>query len=284
MHRLKSLLLSPLQRCAALFALWAMTGAVHAQETGEIVNRWGLGEPASDYGYRFTDLFWFITLLVSISFVLVLILIAIPVIRDRARPGHKASFDHGSSLHDKQLTTVISVITFIVLDAWVLVIAMKDLREAYWAVPEVDQPGVYRVEVLAQQWAWNFRTPGIDGEFGTADDILSNSELVVPVDRPVSFQMTSKDVIHSLFLPEMRMKKDANPGELNTAWFQAKDTGEFTILCAELCGYAHYQMHGKLTVMDEDTFNEWEREASKLAAVAFDSVDTESQWAWDWEQ
>ena len=284
MQRLKTLLSTRLKGCAALLALMAMTGAAHAQEVAETANRWGLGEPASDYGHRFSYLFWLITTLVSVSFVLVLILIAIPVIRDRARPGHKASFDHGSSLHDKQLTTVISVITFIVLDAWVLVIAMQDLREAYWAIPEDGQEGVYQVEVLAQQWSWNFRTPGVDGEFGTADDILSNSDLVVPINRPVSFQMTSKDVIHSLFLPEMRMKKDANPGDVNTTWFQAIRTGEFSILCAELCGYAHYQMHGKLTVLEEDTFNEWEREASKLAVAAFDSEDTESQWAWDWEQ
>ena len=284
MHRLQTLLSSRLKSCAALIAFLAMTGVVHAQEAAETANRWGLREPASLNGYRFTDLFWFITLLVGVSFLLVLILIAIPMIRDRARPGHKASFDHGSSFHDKQLTTIISVITFVVLDAWVLVIAMKDLREAYWAIPEIGQEGVYEVEVLAQQWAWNFRAPGVDGEFGTADDILSNSELVVPVGRPVSFQMTSKDVIHALALPEMRMKKDVNPGDINTAWFQAIRAGEFTILCQELCGYAHYQMHGKLTVLDQDTFNEWEQEASKLALAAFDSEDTESQWAWDWEQ
>ena len=281
MHRLRSILPLRLRSLATLLVLFGLAGFTSAQE---VTDRWGLGEPASLNGYRFTELFWLITALVGSSFVLVIILIAIPVFRDRAKPGHKAKFDHGSSLHDKNLTAMISIVTFIVLDAWVLVIAMTDLREAYWAVPEVGDQDVYEVEVLAQQWAWNFRTPGVDGEFGTADDILSNSALVVPVDRQVSFQMTSKDVIHSLFLPEMRMKKDANPGDINTCWFQAKDTGEFTILCAELCGYAHYQMHGELTVLDTETFNAWEQEASKLAVAAYDSEDTESQWAWDWEQ
>ncbi|MFT7663891.1 MAG: cytochrome c oxidase subunit 2, partial [Planctomycetota bacterium] len=172
MHRLSSLLPTRLRSFATLMVLFGLSSVASAQE---VTNRWGLGEPASLNGYRFTELFWLITVLVGVSFVLVIVLIAIPVIRDRARPGHKANFDHGSSLHDKNLTTIISLITFIVLDAWVLVIAMTDLREAYWAVPEIGQEDVYEVEVLAQQWAWNFRTPGVDGEFGTADDILSNS-------------------------------------------------------------------------------------------------------------
>jgi len=246
--------------------------------------RWGPGEAASDYGYRFHDLFWLITILVSVAFALVVILLAIPVLRDRERPGHRASFDHGKSLHDKRLTAVISIVIFIILDAWVLVIAMQDLREAHWALPDAEDPQTYRVEVLAQQWAWNFRAPGVDGEFGTADDIITINELVVPKDRPVSFNMSSKDVIHALFLPEMRMKMDVNPGSINKTWFRPITAGDFTILCAELCGFAHYQMSGKLRVLEQGLFNEWEAEASKLASTAFDADDTEAQWAWDWEK
>ncbi len=246
--------------------------------------RWGPGEPASDYGDRFYDLFWLITILVSVAFALVVVLLVIPVLRDRARPGHRASFDHGKSLHDKRLTAIISIVTFIVLDAWVLVIAMQDLREAYWAIPDAKDPQTYRVEVLAQQWAWNFRATGVDGEFGTADDILTINELVVPLNRPVSFNMTSKDVIHALFLPEMRLKRDVNPGAINEAWFKPIKEGDFTILCAELCGFAHYQMYGKLVVLEQGQFNEWEAEASRLASTAFDADDTEAHWAWDWQE
>lgn len=262
-----------------VLALLCLAGVAEAQG-----KRWAPLEAASDYGYRFGELFWLITTLCSIAFGIVIILIAIPAIRDRARPGHKAHFDHGSSLHDKRLTAVISITTFIVLDAWVLVIAMKDLREAYWAIPAVDEPGVHQVEVLAQQWAWNFRHAGSDGEFGTADDIQEMNHLTVPKDRAVSLQMTSKDVIHSLFLPEMRMKKDVNPGAINETWFKPITAGEFTILCAELCGYAHYQMHGKLTVLDTEDYNAWEEAASQLAAAAHDPEDAEAQWAWEWQE
>lgn len=263
------------------FLVLACSGLAQAQE---VHNRWGQAPAASDYGYRFSELFWLITALCSVSFAIVVILIAIPVMRDRARPGHKAKFDHGSALHDKRLTAVISIVTFVVLDAWVLVVAMRDLREAFWNIPDVDEPGIYRVEVLGQQWSWNFRAAGADNEFGTADDILELNHLTVPKDRAVSLQLTSKDVIHSLFLPEMRMKKDANPGAINKMWFRPITAGDFTILCAELCGYAHYQMHGELTVFEEAEFNTWERDASQLAVAAYDSDDHEAQWAWEWRE
>jgi cytochrome c oxidase subunit 2 len=270
-----------MNKTAALLALAFFAGLAQAQE---VTPRWTPGSPASDYGYRFGELFWLITMLCGVSFLLVLVMIGISVLRDRERPGHKASFDHGTSLHDKRLTAFISVVTFLVLDAWVLTIAMKDLREAYWKIPEAAAADTYRVEVLAQQWAWSFRAAGLDGEFGTADDILSINELTVPKGRAVSLQMTSKEVIHSLFLPEMRMKKDVNPGAINTTWFRPTEAGQFTILCAELCGFAHYKMFGTVQVLETEEFDLWEQEASPLSAAAHDQDDTEAQWAWEWQQ
>jgi cytochrome c oxidase subunit 2 len=242
------------------------------------------GEIASDFGWRFDDLFSLITILCSVSFAIVVIMILIPAFRDRARPGHKAEYDHGSSLHDKHLTTVISCVTFVVLDAWVLVIAMRDLREGWWNIPDVEDSSTYTVEVLAQQWAWNFRHPGADGVLGTGDDIIELNNLTVPKDRPVSLQFTSKDVIHSLFVPEMRWKRDVNPGAITKAWFKPIIAGDFTILCAELCGYAHYQMFGTCHVLDAETFEAWANDASELGLAAFDPQDEEAQWAWDWKE
>ncbi len=246
--------------------------------------RWGPVPFASDFGYRFEDLFWLITWLCVGSFSIVVIMILIPSVRDRYKPGRKAHFDHGASLKDKRLATVISAATFLVLDAWVLVIAMTDLREAWWNIPESEEAGVYEVEVLAQQWAWNFRHKGADGKFGTADDILQMNELTVPNGRSVSFQGTSKDVIHSLFIPAMRFKKDFNPGDINSVWFKPITAGNYTILCAELCGYAHYQMFGELHVLESDTFDNWAADASELGVAAYDSEDTEARWAWDWKE
>lgn len=258
-------------------ALFLLSQAATAQT---VVDRWMPNEPASSYGYRFDDLFRLITILIGVAFAIVLVLLVVPVLRDRARPGHKAVFDHGSSLHDKRFTAVVSVIVFLVLDAWVLYVAMEDLRDGFWKIPPPQQAGVLRVEVLAQQWAWNIRTPGTDGEFGTADDVVTLNELTVPKDRPVVLNVSSKDVIHSFFLPDMRMKRDANPGAINQAWFQPIKAGSYALLCAELCGFAHYQMHGKLHVLEADQYDTWEKEASAIAKASFDGTDEEAQWAW----
>lgn len=267
---------------AALAALFALALAPLAD--AQVADRWGPTPVMSTEGHRVDELFWIITALISASFVIVLVMLVVPVLKHRARPGHKASYDHGASLHDKRFTAVVSVTVFLVLDASVLWIAMHDLREAVYAIPEGED--VYRVQVLGQQWSWNFRAPGVDGEFGTPDDIVTINHLHVPENRPVSLELASKDVIHSFFLPDMRIKRDANPGAINRTWFQAKEgsAGDYDILCAELCGFAHYQMHGTLTVVPSARFAAWEREASAIALATHDPNDTEARWAWTWKE
>jgi cytochrome c oxidase subunit II len=264
---------------AALLAL-AFAPALAAQE---VADRWGPNDPASADGWRVDRLFWLITVMIGISFAIVLVLLVVPVLRDRARPGHKASYDHGRSLHDKRFTAIVSVVVFVVLDASVLIMTMKDLREVVWNVP-VTETGAYNVEVLAQQWAWNFRVPGADGRFGTPDDIVTLNHLTLPNDRPAVFNLTSKDVIHSFFVPDMRVKRDANPGAINRVWFKPAVAGSYEILCAELCGFAHYQMHGTLDVLPAEQFAAWEQEAGALALSIHDSNDSEAQWAWEWKE
>jgi cytochrome c oxidase subunit 2 len=266
--------------CVMLFA--TLSPVLSAQD-GTVAKRWGPTEVASKDGGRVDELFMLITTLISISFVIVLILLITPVLKHRARPGHKAHYDHGSSLHDKRFTAIVSLIVFIALDASVLIIAMRDLREVVYNFPSAGD-GAYRVEVAAQQWSWNFRVPGPDGEFGTADDIVTINDLHVPNDTPVAFNLTSKDVIHSLFLPDMRIKRDANPGAINRVWFTPAKAGTYDILCTELCGVAHYQMHGKLVVLEQDDFEAWQQEAGRIAEYSYDEDDTEAQWAWEWKE
>jgi cytochrome c oxidase subunit II len=266
---------SPL--CAALVA------PLQAAQGVDGPKRWGPNPVASTDGHRVDKLFWVITALVSVSFLIVLLLLLVTVLRDRARPGVKARYDHGSSLHDKRFTAIVSVVVFLALDASVLWITMTDLRESVWNIPK-GEAEILRVEVLAQQWAWNFRTPGVDGQFGTADDVVTLNELHVPEGRPVVLHGSSKDVIHSLYIPDMRIKRDVNPGAINKVWFQAAQSGDFEILGAELCGFAHYQMHGTLTVLPAERWNAWHAEASAIAQATHDETDTEARWAWDWKE
>jgi cytochrome c oxidase subunit 2 len=88
--------------------------------------------------------------------------------------------------------------------------------------------------------------PGADGRCGSGDDLHSPYELVVPVDEPVVLSLRSRDVIHSFFVPSFRLKQDILPGRETLVWFQCTKAGEYDLLCAELCGYGHYKMAGKV--------------------------------------
>ncbi|MEX0601412.1 MAG: cytochrome c oxidase subunit II [Rhodothermales bacterium] len=140
------------------------------------------------------------------------------------------------------------------------------------------------VHVIGEQFAWNVHYPGPDGEFGErdielidlqtnpiglrpddpagADDIVTVNELHVPVDRPVIVHLTSKDVIHSFSLAEMRVKQDAIPGLSIPLYFTPTSTGDWEISCAQLCGVGHYRMRGYFTVHSEADFQAWLDEQS----------------------
>jgi cytochrome c oxidase subunit 2 len=126
------------------------------------------------------------------------------------------------------------------------------------------------------------RYAGPDGQFGTADDIVTTNDIRVPVGQPVLIQLASTDVIHSLYLPNLRVKRDAVPGMVNGLWFQAEQVGEFEIACAQHCGPNHYKMRGVLTVLSREGYQQWLRTSSAVAARGFDPEDREAQWGWPW--
>lgn len=118
---------------------------------------------------------------------------------------------------------------------------------AFWVVgfrqylfertPPADATVVY---VTAKQWMW---------KFGYGDGRSSNDDLVVEVGKPVKLVMTSRDVIHSFYVPAFRLKQDVLPGRYVTLWFQPTEVGSFDIFCAEYCGTLHSNMHGTVHVV-----------------------------------
>ncbi|HXJ95498.1 MAG TPA: cytochrome c oxidase subunit II [Terriglobia bacterium] len=147
-------------------------------------------------------------------------------------------------------------------------------------------PDALRVEVWGEQFEWYFRYPGPDGQFGpvypslmndgtgnslgldrehdaaSRDDIIT-ATLAVPVDQPVELTLRSKDVIHSFFVRELRLKQDVIPGTISVLHLTARRTGRYEIVCAELCGLGHYKMHADLDVMTAGEFREWLLEQAK---------------------
>ncbi|MEQ1860596.1 MAG: hypothetical protein ABMA13_11730 [Chthoniobacteraceae bacterium] len=148
-----------------------------------------------------------------------------------------------------------------------------------------DKDKALKVRAIAEQFAWNFHYPGPDGVFGrqdnrliagdnsigidktdpaAADDIVTRGELHLEQYRPTLIEITSKDVIHSLSLHPMRMCQDAIPGSVIPMWFRPIKTGEFEIVCAQLCGTNHYAMKANMITETKADFDAWFSEVSKL--------------------
>ncbi len=141
---------------------------------------------------------------------------------------------------------------------------------------EPAPPDALRVEVTGQQFVWNVRYPGRDGRFGRTDPRLVNDSggnplgldprdpaaaddlvrtvLVVPAGRTVEVLLRSKDVLHSFFIRELRIKQDAVPGMLIRVKFRPDRIGRYEICCAELCGLGHHRMRSFLEVVDGAEF------------------------------
>lgn len=125
--------------------------------------------------------------------------------------------------------------------------------------------------VTARQFEWRMTYPGPDGVFDTIDDFESNSVLVIPANTPVKIRLESKDVLHSFFLPNFRIKQDAVPGMSIPVWFEGRKIGEYDLVCAELCGWGHYKMKARIVVKSPADYREWlENKAEKMRAASED--------------
>jgi cytochrome c oxidase subunit 2 len=137
----------------------------------------------------------------------------------------------------------------------------------------------FEVRVAAEQFAWNIHYPGPDSRFGTTssalisvanplgidrasdggrDDIGLQNVLTVPVGRPTIVQLTSRDVVHSFTLNEMRVRQDTTPGLVVRTWFTPTTTGRWEIACSQLCGLGHYRMRGVFAVLSHDDWEVWQ--------------------------
>ncbi len=115
-------------------------------------------------------------------------------------------------------------------------------------------PGAMQIGVAARMFAWDITYE---------DGIKAENELVVPVGRPVKLNLSSKDVLHSLFIPAFRIKMDTVPGMSTYTWFMPVKEGEFDVLCAEYCGSGHSDMTARLKVVSPEVFEAWKQRQKK---------------------
>jgi cytochrome c oxidase subunit 2 len=153
--------------------------------------------------------------------------------------------------------------------------------ERLWAAARYTgaDPAALQVQVTGVQFAWYFRYPGQDAAFGRTDphliapgegnplgidpadprgeDDLVSSQLVLPANREVDLRLNAQDVIHGFFVPELRLKQNAVPGQTIHLHFTPTTSGTYAILCSQLCGIGHYRMRADLRVLPPAEFATW---------------------------
>ena len=188
----------------------------------------------------------------------------------RANP--VASYTGAKGKISKGLEVAVAVIEIFLLVFYAIPAWAKRVK----AFPSESEAVVVRV--VAEQFAWNIHYPGPDGKFGRTsislisadnplgldrrdpdakDDITTINQLNLPIDRPVLVHLSSKDVIHSFGLYEMRVKQDAIPGMSIPVWFIPNRAGEYEIACSQLCGLGHFRMRGFITIQSAADYKKW---------------------------
>lgn len=227
-------------------------------------------QQGADIDFIFTSVLW----VTGIAFVVIQGLLGYFIARYGAKGSERASYWHDNSKAEAILligtAAILTVLVFMGQRVWASV---------YFSdVPE----NALTIQVTGEQFAWNFHYAGPDGAFGrqrielisptntigldrtdpaAKDDLLSINQMHMVANRPVRVRLRSKDVIHSFFLPNLRVKQDAVPGMGIEIWFTPNLTGNYEIACAELCGLGHYRMKAFLTVdASQDVFDTWLRE------------------------
>ncbi len=148
------------------------------------------------------------------------------------------------------LWSFIPLVLFLICFAWGWFI-YHQMRQA----PE----NALEVHVFGKQWAW---------EFVYKSGKSSTNELIVPVNTDVKLIMTSKDVLHSFYVPSMRIKQDAVPGMYTSLWFNSEKLGDFQVFCTEFCGSAHSAMLAKLRVVSQADYEKWLQENEEGMTLA----------------
>ncbi len=233
----------------------------------EFLARW-MPPDASAHGARLDSLNSLVHWLMAILFVAWSAYFLFVLFRFSAKRNPTATYS-GTKSHLSTYAEVAVAVIEVVLLVGFAIPAWAD-----WVEPHGTTEDALVVRVIGEQFAWNVHYPGEDGVFGrsapdlvdtatnpvgldrsdplAADDIVAINQLHLPVNRPVTVRLSSKDVIHSFALPVMRVKQDAIPGmEIPIHFTPVLEMGDdvrWEIACAQLCGLGHYRMRGFLTV------------------------------------
>ena len=203
-----------------------------------------LPDSASEEFDRIQAIYWFATWMSVVIFAVVAAVVVYSVWKWRVPPDDDAEGPpiHGHTGLEIAWTAVPAI----------LVIALGIVSAVVMSRNAEEKDGALEVRAIGQQFAWKFEYPD-HGDFETG-------ELVLPVGRQAQFTMEALDVIHSFWVPNLGQKMDAVPGIETEIFVTPKRTGEFAVVCTELCGLGHATMRAKARVVTEAEFEQWVEE------------------------
>ena len=199
----------------------------------------------SSFAHDIDNLFYFIFYASLVLFLIVVVGMVYLAIKYRFKKGDEvrltSSLDHNTFL--EVLFFVIPLILVTITFVWGI--------RSYLNMIIVPDDAI-EIKVTGQSWFWTFDYP----EGGS-----TLNELVVPVETPIKIVLSSRDVLHSFYIPVMRAKMDVLPNRYNVMWFDANQAGEYEIFCTEYCGTGHSNMNAKVIVLPQKMYEIWLAEA-----------------------
>lgn len=221
---------------------------------------WRLPENISTFGADIDRLFYVIVVITGIVFVLVQATLIVFLVKYRHRDDRRSEYSHGNTKLEVGWTAATALIVLVLgFVSWGLWQRIKN--PAFFPEPGLE------LAIMAKQFEWNVRYPGGDGRLDTDDDFVVRNQLHVPANVPIRIRLEAEDVIHSFFVPELRLKQDAVPGMQIPVWFEATTAGDYVVGCAELCGLGHYRMRGSMTVHEAGDFQSWQQQQVAAAGA-----------------
>lgn len=165
------------------------------------------------------------------------------------------------------ITLILSVLSLTLIGIW---------SQIVW--DDITRPPVEVVDtirVAPRQFQWDVRYAGSDRIFETDDDPTWINRLVLPRDRAVRIELRGADVIHSFFIPEFRIKRDAVPGTTSVIWVTPTREGSYELVCTEYCGLGHYRMRGVVEVVSFERYRRWRDSVSAERSAGVASLTAE---------
>ncbi|HEY4688879.1 MAG TPA: cytochrome c oxidase subunit II [Anaerolineae bacterium] len=218
--------------------------------------------PASSASAAIADLHNLVLVIAVAVFVVVEGLILTAAVRFRRRPKDDSE---PAQVHGNTRLEIAWTIAPALIVGALFVLTLRAQREIDASAFSAQPGAPITVEVVGHQWWWEFQYPDLGVATG-GQRIVTAGQLVIPVGRVINLKITSADVIHSFWVPELGGKTDAMKGIVNTTWLRADRPGDFYGQCAELCGVSHANMRFVVTAVSEDEFAAWARGQAQAAA------------------